>query len=491
MEGTIARALEIVAQQVCREGASSGDNRVPPLVFSRLARGGKSTFLRLLFDALNRDGRYAPIIVTFNGYFVRRHGESACNAFLRLIASQLLTLPNGFDPLNIVCDANYLFDYISANSSGKAVVLLIDELNALGTPLDVEFSALLKGRFLDSVRRYLVFSTHVPLELDIMSNTNIPPSPRGFLSVPLPISFDLYELQNMSSECHALTPVEVAIYGGIPSLIYSVKSLLEMSPLQRFNSQQIQIMDEEYDKVIASFVTEIFSGVRRFPMVRRFDMFSSTPEFGKVQWPLCYIACICGLFSKYNVFRELNTLFQQLYAYASRTESGLDWEVIVQLALSLRMIQAQFTGTEGAFNLLPADSKPFVVLFSLSPQCTTVDQAWREMQEEATRYQGSLVLVVTPSYSKFPDFDGFIFCRIGDQILVYGYQVKLGRCYPKHDIPRWMRRGLLIRGKASVSVVKRGWVYLNEESIKGMLGYSLQFVYPKDWPAIPVYDQYD
>ena len=47
----------------------------------------------------------------------------------------------------------------------------------------------------------------------------------------------------------------------------------------------------------------------------------------------------------------------QLSAYMLKTESGLDWEIIVQVAIVLRMIQAQFTGSTGAFDLIDIDSR--------------------------------------------------------------------------------------------------------------------------------------
>ena len=59
-------------------------------------------------------------------------------------------------------------------------------------------------------------------------------------------------------------------------------------------------------------------------------------------------------------------------------------------------------------------------------------------------------------------------------------------------LPEWIETGLLIRGRASASTtLMRGWTYLSEQTIRELLGYSLQFVYPNIWPAIPVQDQFD
>ena len=45
-------------------------NRVPPLAFCRLARGGKTTFLIQLFVELRKNG-YTPIVMNFSGQFYK------------------------------------------------------------------------------------------------------------------------------------------------------------------------------------------------------------------------------------------------------------------------------------------------------------------------------------------------------------------------------------------------------------------------------------
>ena len=71
VKDSIELAMNIINNQIDRCGATSGDNRVPPLVVSRLARGGKSPFLRVLFHLLEGQG-YVPIVINFNGPFARR-----------------------------------------------------------------------------------------------------------------------------------------------------------------------------------------------------------------------------------------------------------------------------------------------------------------------------------------------------------------------------------------------------------------------------------
>ena len=105
VEGSIEAAMNIEFQ-IDRCGATSGDNLVPPLVVSRLARGGKSTFLRVLFDRLKRQG-YVPIVINFNGSFARRPGESNLEAVLRLVCIQFLPIGRGIHRLSFATSNTY------------------------------------------------------------------------------------------------------------------------------------------------------------------------------------------------------------------------------------------------------------------------------------------------------------------------------------------------------------------------------------------------
>jgi len=109
---------------------TSGNKRCSPVVYTRLSRGGKSTFLWLLFDKLKATGKYAPIIITFNGSFSPKTGESDTDAIVRSIASQFVDVEDT-DLNRIVCDTKKLLAHIEDTRGDKAVVLLIDELNML------------------------------------------------------------------------------------------------------------------------------------------------------------------------------------------------------------------------------------------------------------------------------------------------------------------------------------------------------------------------
>ena len=299
---TITSAARIVIDGAKEEGGAGGAVRVKPLVYSRLARGSKSTFLIELFDAL-KALRYAPIVISFNGSYQPCPGESQLSSIVRLIGAELM----GVSPtqsMQYEFNGVQVLKHIEETSEGRPVILLIDELNSLsqGQPLMVEAAQYLKNEFLDKANRFLVFTTHITLDVDttiispFMHSAMTPPSPRGFVAVHQPLSKDLMLLRNMSPTCAALTPVEVALYGGIPSLIFATKGPDQTTPRQRFQSQGIQIGEEEEGAVLRHFVTELLQGDKQHPDVRRFDMFASSPERGKVWWPMCYISCIMGLF---------------------------------------------------------------------------------------------------------------------------------------------------------------------------------------------------
>jgi hypothetical protein len=64
----------------------------------------------------------------------------------------------------------------------KPFTLIIDELNKFGVPLTDSASAMLKRLFLYPRNRYLVYSTHVPLDLDpqsTLSGSNV-----DYITVP-------------------------------------------------------------------------------------------------------------------------------------------------------------------------------------------------------------------------------------------------------------------------------------------------------------------
>jgi hypothetical protein len=134
--------------------------------------------LHLLFNELKASGKYAPIYISFSGAFQRFPNEFYAEAILRLIAVQFIDLPEGqraardrfqFNPTQVL-------EHKARSSNGREVVLLIDELNSLRKPLDWTGAALLREEFLDKRGRYVVFSTHSPMNVDTVIDEPLDPS---------------------------------------------------------------------------------------------------------------------------------------------------------------------------------------------------------------------------------------------------------------------------------------------------------------------------
>ena len=225
---TIAQCMQLISEQCF---VATGDTqRKPPVCLSRLARGGKTTILRLLFEQLKTNG-FMPVYVNFNGGFRQFPGESQADAILRVIAVQLID--ESHKGSRIQCSKDELEKYIQSavTTTGRPFILLIDELNSLSYPPDQDAAQLLREMFLDPKNRYLVFSTHRPVYIDgrptpvsaLMGSPQPKPSDRGVNFVRMPESWNLRELQAISMKCSGITKAEIALYGGIPSLLYCTK----------------------------------------------------------------------------------------------------------------------------------------------------------------------------------------------------------------------------------------------------------------------------
>jgi hypothetical protein len=480
----VAEMVRLLGNELVMSTESAQRSR--PLMISRLARGGKTTLLSLLFDELKRQHRNVRVMfITFNGSsnFETRQGESQRNAILRVIATQLVEIGN-CDPLYIECDENALDKYIG----DSPFVLLIDELNVLAAPVDAEAGRMLPRLFLDKHNRCLVFTSHVPMSLEpqachYMASSNEPPSPRGCLTVPFHPTLDITSLRAMSNMCSAITPAEVMLYGGIPSLIYSVKAMNEMSPEERFFKKFVRHSCEP--DLLKFFVSSVVTG-QRIDAIARFDEFSIVSEGNKIRWPLCYIACILKAFEQNEATHAVCDYCDSLSTHAQESESGKEWECVLNIAIIFRCLYQAYYGSESPFNIVPLGTKPTVMCRTIPPEIKTFS-AVKELAEFLSSKRSPCLLVLVPSYSKFPDVDGFVvYCGVEPALVVCGYQAKTGRAYPKKDAPPEVTRALLLRGKApAMGSLRRGWGYMSREDVQHLLGYSLEPMYPDSWPDYP------
>jgi len=261
---------------------------VPPLALVRLSRGGKTLTLVHAFLALKSEN-YRPIFISFNGsghsHFQRMKNETDSAAILRLIALQLGEY-TADQALLIRVNEKELDEYLGDN-----VVLLIDELNQLSDSIDGEAAKLLRRLFLDRANRYLIFSSHFPLNLEAKnfastylgrSGISKEPSKRAIITLNMSLASSLLELQQMSRLCEGLTEAKAAWLGYIPSLVY-ISIAAHSSLTQRMS---FDIPCAKKSAVLKAFIDELLNGNARETSAQYFKTFASVGQDDNVSYPL-------------------------------------------------------------------------------------------------------------------------------------------------------------------------------------------------------------
>jgi hypothetical protein len=503
MERVIHGSFDIIAQEAPK--TTNPLDRKLPLLFSRLARGGKTSTLMSLFEDLKKKG-YPALIISFNGdmKFNLQDNERPIHGILRLVLNQLIDQPvdtlTSADVDKLKCD---LDKYIQSQTIKlkKPFILLIDELNVLESPLEVETSRLLKDLFLDPENRYLVASSHIPLRLkenDLRSYyMKSDYSSRGFRTVNMSQSFNLEQLKTMSSSCLTLTDTQIQMFSGFPSLIllYKEHSLFAK---ERFDNAVRRLAEEEKKKIFnkttyKEFLLSLIDGSQLLST----DFFHS---FGSIvsgnddqrtdpiiTYPLCYISrifheflksdCACSASSASAISQLIELIEVNIPGAASTTGTGLGFQFIVELAMLIRGLFAE------SFRVPHPANPEFTAKFGFMPldsEVETVKQAESFIRSEMkVRESGSLILF-TPQYGSFPDFDGFLVAKIQDQIRVTAFQAKAGDKTPKRKaLPAFINRAILYQGKAPEtrrSTTK--WSKPVREQVLNFLGPSLMIFYP-------------
>jgi hypothetical protein len=180
------------------------------------------------------------------------------------------------------------------------------------------------------------------------------------------------------------------------------------------------------------------------------------------------------------------------YIYAQTTESGKDWECFLNIiAIIFRCLYQLYWGSDSPLSIVPSGIEPAVVCRTIPHEFQTFPRVMESIAEILGSQCPPCLLVLVPSYSRFPDVDGFVvYCGMKTvplaPVIYYGYEVKTGRAYPKYDAPIEMTNGLLLRGKSpAMSSLRRGWDYTSREGVRYLLGCSLEPMYPDSWPDYP------
>jgi len=225
-----------------------------------------------------------------------------------------------------------------------------------------------------------------------------------------------------------------------------------------------------------------------------FDQFAITKD-GNVQWPICYIKCILGLFNQTEATRFILDECDKLVVQASSTESGKDWECIIDIALGFRCLHQEFHGSKSPFEIVPLTVEPNVFAITLPDDIITVEAAKPVILSESLEVSERagitnpfpLLVLATPTFSKFPIVDGFVaYYATAENMTLYGYQAKLGKGLPTMDFTnkQGMDKGFLLQGKApDDDKLFKGWEHWNKEQVQQLLGYSLKDLYPADWSS--------
>jgi hypothetical protein len=475
-------------------------DRKPPLAISRLGRGGKTTILKLIFDALKASDMDVNVMyINFNSNFALQEGETQEQAVLRLIAAQLVN-DKDVDVKNIVCDRLALEEYITL--SGRPFILLVDELNSLGYPLRTEAAILFREMFLDPINRYLVFSTHLYLTvdstIDALGKRKELPSPRKLVLANSSVSFDLAELRSISPVCRSLNAEEARLYGGIPSLIYCTLKKNDLSPNERFRRFMSASKVETNIRVYISEVLNcLFTGLfmdspEDVKILCSFATVTEDNMESKARWPAVYISSIIRYLSVlssrmgngtdiFQVLSNIANLLEDLTNDASKIGSGMGWQSIVHIVILMRCVQAFASLRDLDIFGKPVGKVTSVELNRL-PDVKTMKEAEIAIDKFMEGKALGSVVMFYPQFVRFPDYESFlVYKSYNGELLIYAIQIKLGDEGTKAVLPDWVTHAFLVGGKRDNTFEKTGWTFLSRAQIEKYLGYSLRILHPAYW----------
>ena len=201
-------------------------------------------------------------------------------------------------------------------------------------------------------------------------------------------------------------------------------------------------------------------------------------EIWRKSWPLCYIECILNIFGIHSI----NSVTQALTQYASDVDTGKGWECVIFAGIYIWCLDAMHSpvvdGIQqcGPFNIADRGISNFTYVTPPGDGPAAI----RTIPAAMDYFRGynlsdRNVLLATPCYAKYTDYDGFLCCGQPDgrPPIVVGFQCKKNRSYTKHPVPDEIFKGVMLRGNAPLSEFhKQKWEYYNEEQVREVLGWS-------------------
>ena len=457
------------------------DERTPPIMISSMARSGKTTLLRAVYNELAAGEEFEAIIVTFNGQsgFMLNEEEEDVAGFCRGVYEQLLG-SEGFP------SADALIGYLDLCT--KPLVLLVDELNALTSTISASLADLLRCQFLDHPRRYLVFTSHYPMSLTeaLGSRPGSSESPRSCVTISVPKSLVIDDYQPFLKLSRQISPVELALWGGLCGLAWSIMKT-EFSPTLYFAERVSHVsrppQDEETQR---AFYNHVCNGCPD-ELMRPYLRFTYVSNDGSQIWPLCYIAA----FLKCARQEVLSDFLSRLTSECQSIEqcSGLEWQAIVLAAVAIRIFSESFSGTSGVgvsgvIGCIPKGTP--VRLVQLPREVVEVTHAESYILDRAVTEGKPSVVLAYAAAPSFEAFDGLIFHYDGNHITDRrGLQAKQGKVGADSDAPDGYT-GFLLRGQPPMSkgrVKNARWKYLTREEVMLFMPLSLKGLVPFMWPS--------
>jgi hypothetical protein len=227
MDNVITKVrVEDQYQRVCRS-----ELHVSPLALVRCSRGGKTRSLHELGARLKVKFPDAVILyVSFNDYTSLTADEKRnCNPL------QALCLRIAFAARQVRSSENPSSDFIEFAKTfkvhsetviqwlkGSNCILLVDELNLIGSNLSTDFSTFIKNNFLIDKGRMFVFSSHVVGINNTLTRFMESHGNRNVIVERLPTGRSLNQLRTVF-KCPDLLATEALYFGLIPALLFESK----------------------------------------------------------------------------------------------------------------------------------------------------------------------------------------------------------------------------------------------------------------------------
>ena len=481
LDDPVKRCMLTITEQI--KNSTTDSYCVPPVAITSMARSGKTTLLKSIFNKILEKKNFNPILVSFNGNdgFEQRKGENQKQAFLRCVTTSLL-YEKGQQP-TLTVDETQLEEYLA--KSPKPIVLLIDELNR---QVDPPVAKLLRQMFLDKPQRYLCFTTNWFLNLHQTAGktSTAAPSPRGTIFVHPPQTQSAEQIKKvMGTYKDNVTSVKVASCIGSVGLVVSIYGRLRYSPKQAFNRAKENIKSFPLEP----FVEEFCTGRRDNPRAMNvFDIFTTRIGDGDIIWPICFAREFLNASKQTSLCNFIE------YAESAVTlpseGTGLPWEYVVRVGIGMVALRSTFRqlsftqakaigmplswGTSHGFHIvqLPNDMK------DLAGAKKHIIDYVKDISVTCPCF-----VLAYPTHGQFEVFDTITcFSQSKDKFNFTGQQMKHGCSVPTKDPPFL---GVRIRGFAPDSPTKptksKKWRYLSLPEIKDFLPLSLHALIPSEW----------